>query len=239
MRGMSAHHPTSRERRHASESRALLRVNSVARTNVGLPDCERVKLVCLSSSSVALAPRRADRKTATGSSRLSEFLPGFVDCLARRGPRDARRSSDGVFLGRARFARGSDPRTLRRVRRSRFVMFLESVRRDRLQLPTQMLLAVVRQVELPDEAGKLLALFRQGVAGGRRLFGQGGVLLGDLIHLIGCGVDLFERVACSWTPAAMSVTTVLISRTFASIRPSASPVLVTRSTPSLTCAVDA
>ena len=57
------------------------------------------------------------------------------------------------------------------VRRSRFVVFLESVRRDRLQLPTQMLLAAVRQAELPDEADKLLALFRQGVADSRRLFG--------------------------------------------------------------------
>jgi len=57
------------------------------------------------------------------------------------------------------------------VRRSRFVVFLESVRRDRLQLPTQMLLAALRQAELPDEADKLLALFRQGVADSRRLFG--------------------------------------------------------------------
>src|SRR5271166_6331774 len=40
---------------------ALPRVNSVARTNLGLPDCERVKLVCLSSASVALAP---DEQTA-------------------------------------------------------------------------------------------------------------------------------------------------------------------------------
>jgi len=56
----------------------------------------------------------------------------------------------------------------------------------------RLLLAAVRQAELPDEADKLLALFRQGVADSRRLFGQGGVLLGDLIHLIGCGVDLVE-----------------------------------------------
>ncbi len=97
-----------------------------------------------------------------------------------------------MCLERARFTRRRDPCALRCVRRLRLVVFAESVRRDRFQLPMQLPLGALREAELTDETVKFFALFRQGVACGRRLLGQGRVLLGDLIHLIGCGVDLFE-----------------------------------------------
>ena len=46
--------------------------------------------------------------------------------------------------------------------------------------------------EPPYHLGQFFRLQRQGMAGGRGLLHHGGVLLGHLIHLVDCGVDLSQ-----------------------------------------------